>query len=52
MYRLAHSVPSLQSSSPDDLLGALLSCDVVVYHIAEAEEQVDEASWVVQGTPQ
>ena len=36
----------IQSSSPDDLLGALLTCDVIVYH----SEVHEETSWAVQGT--
>ena len=40
---------SSQSSAPDSLLPALLTCDVVIYHITEAPGQEEEASWAVQG---
>lgn len=42
-------LPSPQPSAQDDLLAALLTCDVIVYDIVEDQTQVEEASWAVQG---
>ena len=39
----------VQDSSPEELLASLVACDAVVYGITEAPQQVDEASWAVQG---
>ena len=41
--------PPPQPSAQDDLLAALLTCDVIVYDIVEDQTQVEEASWAVQG---
>ena len=42
-------LPPPQPSAQDDLLAALLTCDVIVYDIVEDQTQVEEASWAVQG---
>ena len=44
-----HSAFSLQPSAQDELLAALLTCDIIVYDIIEEQAQVEEASWAVQG---
>ena len=36
-------------SAQEDLLAALLTCDVIVYDVVEDQTQVEEASWAVQG---
>ena len=38
----------LQATTQDDLLPVLMSCDVIVYNIADSNGQVEEASWAVQ----
>ena len=43
------SSPSPQPSAQDNLLAALLTCDVIVYDVVEEQTQVEEASWAVQG---
>ena len=42
---------SIQSSSVEDMLALMMSCDVIVYHIVEDASQVDQASWAIQGPP-
>ena len=41
--------PPPKPSAQEDLLAALLTCDVIVYDVVEDQTQVDEASWAVQG---
>lgn len=51
-YRLFFSHPPPTPPKPsaqEDLLAALLTCDVIVYDVVEDQTQVDEASWAVQG---
>ena len=36
-------------NSNEELLSVLLTCDIIVYHIVESANQVDESSYVVQG---
>ena len=52
-YRLFFShpppTPPPKPSAQEDLLAALLTCDVIVYDVVEDQTQVDEASWAVQG---
>lgn len=41
--------PPLQSTNREQLLSSILSCDVVVYSIADDINDVDEATWCAQG---
>lgn len=43
------SPPPPKPSTQDDLLAALLTCDIIVYDVVEDQTQVEEASWAVQG---
>ena len=39
----------LQTSSREELLTVLMSCDIIVYHIVDDVSQVEQASWAIQG---
>ena len=39
----------MQPQQQEELLTTLLACDVVIYDIREDRNQLDEASWAVQG---
>ena len=39
----------VQVGGRDELISVLLSCDVVIYHIAESLAQVEEGVWSAQG---
>ena len=41
----------LQHGNGDELVSLLMTCDIIIYHITETAQQVDEASSLLQGKP-
>lgn len=39
----------VQWDSGAELVTALLSCDIIIYHVTETASQVEEASSLIQG---
>ena len=37
-----------QNDKSDDILAALLSCDIIIYHVTGLNSQVEEALWAVE----
>ena len=38
----------LSQSEKQDILTALLSCDVIIYHVTGCNSQVEEAQWALE----
>ena len=49
-YGVSSDMCCFQVSSGTELVAALMSCDIIIYHVGETTTQVDEASAVIQGT--